>query len=97
MRKTFSGHQGRLNCVKWIRRDQSSSFYSTISRSRIENLFLLDSPNDFSYFLSASVDKTVGLWKGKDEDVGHHIFLSKIDSAVFSSMLVCEIYVTRWP
>jgi WD40 repeat protein len=41
------------------------SFYYFIS---------LDFNNDVFYFLSASVDKTIGLWKGKDEDVGH-IFL----------------------
>ncbi|CAF2706640.1 unnamed protein product [Rotaria sp. Silwood2] len=50
VRKTFSGHQGRLNCVKWLRQEQR------------------DSNSDFYYFLSASVDKTISLWKGKDED-----------------------------
>ncbi|CAF4793663.1 unnamed protein product [Rotaria sp. Silwood1] len=50
VRKTFSGHQGRLNCVKWIRQEQRNA------------------NSEFHYFLSASVDKTIGLWKGKDED-----------------------------
>ncbi|CAF0793944.1 unnamed protein product [Rotaria sordida] len=50
VRKTFSGHQGRLNCVKWVRQEQRNS------------------NSDFYYFLSASVDKTISLWKGKDED-----------------------------
>jgi len=34
----------------------------------------IDTNSDFSYFLSASVDKTIGLWKGRDEDVGHISF-----------------------
>ena len=52
VQKTFSDHQGRLNCVKWVRQE----------------LHCVDSNSDH-YFLSASVDKTIGLWKGKDEDV----------------------------
>jgi len=36
--------------------------------------FSIDSNSDYYYFLSASVDKTIGLWKGKDEDVDHISF-----------------------
>ncbi|CAF2099888.1 unnamed protein product [Rotaria magnacalcarata] len=50
IRKTFSGHQARVNCVKWIRQEQRNSI------------------SDFYYFLSASVDKTICLWKGIDDD-----------------------------
>ncbi|UJR34031.1 hypothetical protein I4U23_021445 [Adineta vaga] len=63
VRKTFSGHQGRLNCVKWIRREQQNS-------------------NSDHYFLSASVDKTIGLWKGKNEDYVKHVTLTGHQNSV---------------
>jgi hypothetical protein len=34
-----------------------------------DNFTSLASPSDHSYFLSASVDKTIGLWEGHDENV----------------------------
>ncbi|CAF4334532.1 unnamed protein product, partial [Adineta steineri] len=63
VRKTFSGHQGRLNCVKWIRQEQQNS-------------------NSDFYFLSASVDKTIGVWKGKDEDYTKHLSLDGHQNSV---------------
>ncbi|CAF1469362.1 unnamed protein product [Adineta steineri] len=63
VRKTFSGHQGRLNCVKWIRQEQQNS-------------------NSDYYFLSASVDKTIGVWKGKDENYTKHLSLDGHQNSV---------------
>ncbi|CAF1085809.1 unnamed protein product [Adineta ricciae] len=65
VQKTFSDHQGRLNCVKWVRQE----------------LHYVDSNNDH-YFLSASVDKTIGLWKGKDDDYVKHVALTGHQNSV---------------
>jgi WD40 repeat protein len=76
--------------------DSTRTAKSVSMKKNVSCYFIsIDLSNDFSYFLSASVDKTIGLWKGRDEDVGHTSF-NKRYLIKFSSKIVYKIYFTCW-